>query len=226
MAAVIALFFQFGDDPAPTQAATAEAPRTIRSFHALAEQLAAIPTSDSDLPVAGTKGYREVSADSGDVSTEVPLEWFDISTTNWLNDDNKTIGAAIISSPRIDGLYDGYATPGVFIGASPAVVPPADLLAARTERRSTNCRRAGEGAFDGEGFTGRYALWARCGPGDMAILDLAANDAELKGTLAVHIRLASRGDVEAGRRVLTSLDADLRSVFPDVGSVSPGFLID
>lgn len=228
---VLTTFVQRGDETTG-QGSVQSAPTTsalppVYSFESLSNQLGAIASKRMDVDSdAAYASFTRWTAQNGDVSFEAPIEWMDVETTNWLDDQDALLGAAVLAAPSIDELYQGWDTPGVFVGASPNTVSVQTLLNQRATIRGQTCSQYGRGTFFADGFAGAYVVWSACAGRDTVIVDLAANHREHAGTLVLHFRATSRRDRVAMETLLGSLRVDMTSVIRQNGRLAPGRVID
>jgi serine protease Do len=108
--------------------------------------------------------YVDIEDDTGQLSMSVPREWDDIRGAQW-DFKGDLVGFTLIASPDIDGWYDNWETPGVFLAASASLRGQYDSLALLdddTNEFGNSCSYDGRYEYEDPLYIGQYDLWVDC----------------------------------------------------------------
>jgi len=167
-----------------------------------------IPVVPTMAPAAGepaTAGYSDfvvVTDDYGILQVEVPVEWGDVDGSPWLV-EGEEIGATVSASPDLAGFNDSYDTPGLFFGASSALVAEYDAFSFLDAINFTDeCLLDGRYDYDDGYYVGYYDLWTDCGDALSSIVSISAMPEDGSYLVWVLGQLVSDADVDAFSRVI------------------------
>lgn len=155
---------------------------------------------------AVTYEYTEVFDEDGILVMQVPTAWADIDGRGW-EIEGEIVGNAIVAAPSLTAFYETWDTPGVFFGASEAIlaeIDPGDLL--NLWDFSDSCTFDGTYDYEDEIYTGAYDLWIGCGGGTTAFVVLEAYPASNEFVVLVQVQVVSDADLEAFDVILGSFD--------------------
>ena len=150
--------------------------------------------------------YMEVYDDDEVLVMQVPTTWADIDGRGW-EIDGVVVGNAVIAAPSLSGFYETWTTPGVFFGASEALLAetePGDLL--NVWEFSDSCTYDGTYDYEDAVYAGEYDLWLNCGGTDTAFVVLEAYPADESFVVLVQIQIVSEADLEAFDTILATFD--------------------
>lgn len=147
-------------------------------------ELEVILTVDDDTtveaePEAGTEGageggglptgYEYVYDETDTIVVAVPTAFTDRAGGEWTQGE----GPAVSASPDLDGFWDSFTVPGVFVGASRKFyneLGSAEAFLAERDGWAENCADVDTGPYTDAVYEGEYELWFGCGDGGEAIL--------------------------------------------------------
>ena len=133
------------------------------------------PTPIDSIPAGDAyTDFVPVFDDSGRLSVEVPVEWFDTDTTAIVADDGTQI-PRIEAAPDLDAFRTEFDTPGVQFAAAPSDQFGVDDILDRFAQDEA-CTDGGTFDYDDGKFFGRYQLWTDCGGTDTLFVVLGTND--------------------------------------------------
>ena len=150
--------------------------------------------------------FVEVTDDSGTLTVEVPLEWFDTDTTPIVADDG-TLIPRIEAAPDLDSFRTAFDTPGVQFAAAPAAqFAVADVL--ELFGQSAACTDAGTFDYDDGKFAGRYQIWTDCGGTDtkFVVLGTNATTGDASTTYATIVQVVTEADLGALDHIMNTFD--------------------
>ena len=165
---------------------------------------------DTDDTVPAGQAYTDfvpVTDDTGRLSVEVPVEWFDTDTTPIVADDGTQI-PRIEAAPDLASFRSAFDTPGVQFAAAPASQLSVDDVLT-TFGQSTACTDAGTFDYDDGKFVGRYQVWSDCGGGDTKFVVLGTNDetGDTSTTYATIVQVVSDADLGALDHIMATFDS-------------------
>jgi serine protease Do len=152
--------------------------------------------------------YEAISDDSGAMVMEVPQEWAEVDGSAWEWDDQSGIvGAAIVSSPDIQGFYDTYSTPGVFFGASETLAQSYDISGMLdTITFSGDCTYEGRFDYQDPLYTGIYDHYSDCGGVGTSVINLSAMPEGGSFIMLLQIVITSDADLDALDHILNTFE--------------------
>jgi serine protease Do len=164
---------------------------------------------DTDDTVPAGQAYTDfvaVTDDSGRLSVEVPVEWFDTDTTPIVADDGTSI-PRIEAAPDLESFRSAFDTPGVQFAAAPAAEFGVDDVLADFAQ-STACTDAGTFDYDDGKFAGRYQIWSDCGGTDTKFVVLGTTAAtDTSTTFATIVQVVTDADLGALDHIMATFDA-------------------
>ncbi len=148
------------------------------------------------------ENYVEVTDDSGSITVQVPAEWADVNGTQW-NYDDVLIGPALSAAPSLDGFFNTWGTPGVFVAASADLpVSPTELLDG--EDFSGACTFVERLPYDDGLYTGEFDVWEACGEEGSDFLVVVAQPADGSFTILVQIVIVDDRDFDAADEIINT----------------------
>jgi serine protease Do len=157
---------------------------------------------------AGYSEYVKITDDSGALVVAVPVEWSEVDGSP-LESDGEVMGATIAAAASLDGLFDTWSQPGVFIAASSILTEQYDqgsLLDLDKDSYSQECTYQGRSDYQDSVYTGLYDHFAECGASGATFINLAAAPEGNPFLILVQVQLVSDADVEALDKVLNSFE--------------------
>ncbi len=171
--------------------------------------LPVVPTAAAGPEGPGAPSYSEyvgINDDSGALEMDVPQEWNDVDGGAWVV-DGEQIGAALSASSDLASFNDTYETPGVFFGASQALVAeydPDGFLDAIGF--SDACELEGRYEYDDGYYVGSYDMYTNCDGTESSIVNIAATPEDGSYLVWVVVQLVSDADVEALSRIIETFN--------------------
>jgi serine protease Do len=157
-------------------------------------------------PAAAYSGYVMIGDDTGALQLEVPVEWNDVDGSAWVL-EGQTIGLAVSASSDLDGFINSYETPGVFFGASAALLDAYDVTGLLDDTGfDEDCTYADRYDYDDGIYTGAYDLYNNCGPTGSSIVSTVAMPEDGSFLVWVVVQITSDADVEALSRIVDSFE--------------------
>ena len=154
-------------------------------------------------------GYTTVSDRSGVLSLEVPVEWEDVTDSDWVWKD-ETVGIRLIATTDVDSVFESWGTPGVLFNVSTSLIEdngPEDLL--ESIDYSETCTYEGrEEIVDGY-YTGAYDVWSGCDNGNSRAVIVSVVPETQDFIVLFEIYIAGEADVEALDYILDSFVVNL-----------------
>jgi len=162
-----------------------------------------------------------LSDDNETMSIEVPSEWGDVETGDWIV-RGKTVGVFIAAAPDLGNFYASRANPGVFFGASRDLAGRAQgtnlaltgnpaiggLLADEASRRPGRCQAGGRFAYHDNFYTGNYDLSLNCMAGSRGEITLVTMPPSQQYLTLVRIHVNSQADLDAATHILDTYQVD------------------
>lgn len=170
---------------------------------------------EEEVPDEGASGggpatygeYVEVQDDTNTIVMSVPAEWSEVQGGAWLV-EGAEVGPSITASTDINAWVNGWATPGVFFGASSSLREQFDvntLLDAGDF--SSVCTYEGRTDYEDPLYVGVYDLYVECGGEGSTFVQLAAEPADGSFIMLLQIVLVSEADLEALDQILNTFQA-------------------
>jgi serine protease Do len=125
----------------------------------------------------GSSEFTEIQNETGSLVVEVPTGWDDRVTGAW-EQSGERLGVQVSASPDLQAYNEGWATPGMFFGASRTLVDryPEDTVNQVLEqfRVDGDCTYDGREAYDDGVYKGSFDTWSNCGDAGSAFQTIAA----------------------------------------------------
>ena len=149
--------------------------------------------------------YFDIAAltdDSEAISVAAPAEWSDISGLPW-EVDGAFVGPALAASPDLDAWFDGWETPGFFIGASSELGLSVEELLAEQDF-SGACDYAGTDSYNDGFYIGLMDVWQNCGGAGSEFLVVVAEPPDGSYLVLVEIIQVTDADIGAADQIFLS----------------------
>jgi hypothetical protein len=130
----------------------------------------------------------EVVDDSGTLSVFVPAGWSDVATSAW-TEDGSPVGVRINAAPDRAAWFEGWGTPGVFVGAT--TVFDADRLAVDF---GGVCVFEGRRPFRSEALIGSVETWVDCSSEGSELLVIVAEPDDGSYVLLIQVIVVDEAD--------------------------------
>lgn len=164
-----------------------------------------VPTravAEGEPTAVGYSGYRLITDDYGVLEVEVPQEWNDVDGGGWVM-EGREVGAALSASTDLAEFNSTWDTPGLFFGASKAVVTEYDTESLLDAFSFTGgCVLEGRYEYDDGYYVGFYDLYTDCGDGLSSIVNIAAEPEDGAFLVFVLAQLVSDADVDAFAQIV------------------------
>ncbi|MGH3089814.1 MAG: hypothetical protein ACRDSJ_21250, partial [Rubrobacteraceae bacterium] len=177
------------------------------------EQTASDDSGSTDVASADSgaePGFVAVDDGTGALTMEVPAEWSDVSPGDWAQDElgGDVIGRSIFAAPSIEGLTSGaYDTPGVFFGASSALVEgfPDDTANQLLDQDfldfSGECDYEGRSEYDDGVYVGQQDFYVNCGDTGAERRHIVALPEDGSFVALLQITVTDEASAEAATRI-------------------------
>jgi hypothetical protein len=155
---------------------------------------------------------------------DVPAAWSDRRGSPWTFDGGDTVGVAVTASPDIDSWLGGWATPGVFFGASGSITDSFTVDSLLDyEWFGDSCTYEGREAYEDALYTGAYDVYSGCDGEDMILVQLVAEPASGAFLMLLQVVAIDDRDLEALDTILATFVADEASLMSaGTGGVAGG----
>jgi serine protease Do len=172
------------------------------------------PTIDEALlPPASGYEYAVVSDQTGQIRVEVPTAWGHVQGNGWHAQaldpipEGELVGPGLNAAPNVESWRGDLRTPGVFVGASKAVLGEFDRTTILERVGFDGCTTTKSEPYTTANFTGAIKTWT-CPRGAQWRV-LAAVPTESRAYLVyVQVKLVSSADVAAYNRILGTFEVD------------------
>lgn len=161
--------------------------------------------------------YTLLTDDTGTLTVRVPAEWTDVSSGDWILDD-ETIGTSLKAAIDLEAYDSSWSAPGLFFGASEefAGVDSEEVL--DNMDYSENCTSSERFEYDDSVFAGHYDLWEGCGGTESLWVVLAAQPKESADYLVLlNVLLPTTNDVTALDEIFKSFNVTYSGTSEDAG---------
>ncbi len=146
--------------------------------------------------------YTTISDRTGILSLEVPTEWEDVESGDWLRDE-EAVGIRLVAATDVDEFYAKWGYPGVIFSFSQSLAgeyTPEELL--DTVQYSNSCIHDGRNEIPDGFFTGVYDIWEECTAEENGAIVMALVPETEAYILLLEIYMASAADLDALDRIL------------------------
>jgi serine protease Do len=148
--------------------------------------------------------YVPVEDESGTITVAIPAEWSDVQPGRWIIDE-VDYGPTITAAPNIDDWVNGWATPGVFFGASSTLRAELDVPGILDlSDFSDVCTLDTRYDYEDPLYTGAYDVYHECGGEGSTFIQLAAEPADGSYILFLQMVLVGDADLEAIDQILNT----------------------
>ena len=139
-------------------------------------------------------------------SPNLPVEWAETQGARWLIEGTEH-GPSITAAPDIEAWVNGWATPGIFFGASStlrAELDVAGMLDLNVEQFSETCTYDARHDYEDPLYVGAYDLYTECGGEGSTFVVLVAEPADGAYIMLLQVVLVGEADAEALDQILNS----------------------
>lgn len=147
--------------------------------------------------------FVEVTDDSGQITVRVPSGWADVRGTAWAPDGTTVIGPGLTVAPSVQAWQDGWATPGVFIGATTTFGDTVDAILDGYSF-SQSCVYDARYDYDDGLYAGRFDWWDGCGDAGSSFVVIVSRPADGSFTIVVQMVLLTEADRAAADEIVNS----------------------
>jgi len=148
--------------------------------------------------------YVLVEDDSGTITLAIPTEWSDVQGGRWMIDE-VDYGPTITAAPDIEAWVNGWATPGVFFGASSSLRAELDVNGILDlSDFSDVCTLDARYDYEDPLYVGAYDVYNECGGEGSTFIQLAAEPADGSYILLLQMVLVGDADLEAIDQILNT----------------------
>jgi hypothetical protein len=171
-----------------------------------ADQLTAV-LEGMGLPDAAPYTFETLTDEVSGLTIETPVEWEEGEFSSWLPREGDTrLGPLIVRTTDLGSLYDGFDTPGIFLGATTHYLGMADgetILDEAGAQLYGYCPSGGSAAYEDDTYElGWYELFVGCADEPSVVMQLAARARDGSHVIYLHMRMTSTADIEATVRAL------------------------
>lgn len=169
---------------------------------------------------AQTDTYTYALVTDEAISVELPTQWVDTTSEDWLDKDNQVIGKRFSAAPDLDKYNTSWATPGVTISTMTQinqkinindVLDRFDLAKVCTYGKRIKHTHTAHG----HKYTGAYDLWGNCDDQESNTFTyLVAQSAAYDQVVLIGFKAISDADREAWDKVLASFFIDQNEPTP------------
>jgi len=148
--------------------------------------------------------YVAIEDDTGTITMAVPAEWSDTQGGAWAIEGTEH-GPSITASPDIDAWVNGWATPGIFFGASSTLRADFDVPTMLDANDFTDvCTYDARYDYEDPLYVGAYDLYTECGGEGSTFVVLAAEPADGAYIMLLQVVLVGEADAEALDQILNT----------------------
>ena len=160
-------------------------------------------TGDGSSPTQYSE-YVPIEDDTGTLAMTIPAEWSETIGGPWLIEGTEH-GPSITASPDIDAWIDGWATPGIFFGASTSLRADFDVATMLDANDFTDvCSYDARYEYEDPLYVGAYDLYTECGGEGSTFVVLAAEPADGAYIMLLQVVLVGEADAEALDNILNT----------------------
>ncbi len=160
-------------------------------------------TGDGSSPTQYSE-YVPIEDDTGTIAMSIPAEWSDTIGGAW-EIEGTEYGPSITAAPDIEAWVNGWATPGIFFGASSELRAEFDVQAMLDANDFTDvCTYDARYEYEDPLYTGAYDLYTECGGEGSTFVVLAAEPADGAYIMLLQVVLVGEADAEALDQILNT----------------------
>ena len=151
-----------------------------------------------------TYTYVPIEDDTGTIAMSIPAEWSETQGGPWLIEGTE-YGPSITAAPDIDAWVDGWATPGIFFGASSSLRADYDVPTMLDANDFAQvCTYDARYEYEDPLYVGAYDLYFECGGEGSTFVVLAAEPADGAYIMLLQVVLVGEADAEALDQILNT----------------------
>jgi len=151
-------------------------------------------------------GYTRVTDNEDKITLQVPVEWNDIETGEWMY-KGRNVGVYVAASGDLGNFYATRSQPGVLIGVSHSLAKiygKDGMLGLEKRDLSGQCTYKGRFDFQNQFYAVQYDHYTNCAAGTPNLLVLTTTSADKKTLIFLRIVTVSEADLEAVDKILSS----------------------
>lgn len=167
-------------------------------------QTVAIPDSPSSGDITTYQDYVGITDDYEAIYVEVPVEWWDVDGSNWVDDDGTILGSSLYASTSIDSFNSDFSTPGMQILASDQFGDTQMYELLDLVDFTNSCDYGGRFDYEDPVYTGQYDLYSDCAGQGSVIIVLAVEPAEKDYTVLLLVQAVTEADLDALDHILNT----------------------
>ena len=157
---------------------------------------------------AGGDTYSEfvsIQDDTGSLMMSVPVEWSDVDGTGWTFNEEDA-GPSLQAAPDIDGYYESWTVPGIFLAASTSLRQTYATPAAFLDEfdLSDSCVYDGRTDYSDPLYTGAYDSYSNCGGEGVRFVTLVVEPSSQDALILLQAQLVTAADDAAFESILNS----------------------
>lgn len=155
--------------------------------------------------VATYSEFVTVEDDTGTITMSVPVEWSELRGGSWTIEEI-VYGPSITAAPDIEAWVNGWATPGIFFGASSTLRSEFDTVPTMLDANDFNDVCTYDARYDYEDplYVGAYDLYTECGGEGSTFVVLAAEPADGAYMMLLQVVLVGEADAAALDQILNT----------------------
>lgn len=160
---------------------------------AVVEQASALAPSP-----AAYSGYTRITDNEEKITVEVPVEWGDIETGEWVF-KGRNVGVFLAASSDLANFYSTRSQSGVLIGVSRSLARSYNkegLLGLEKRDLSRQCLHKGRFDYKNQFYSGQYDHFVNCS-GTPGMLVFTTTSADQKSLIFIRIAVVSEADMAA-----------------------------
>jgi serine protease Do len=148
--------------------------------------------------------YVPIEDDTGTIVMMIPAEWSETQGGPWLIEGTE-YGPSITAAPDIDAWVNGWATPGIFFGASTTLRADFDVQTMLDANDFSGvCTYDARYDYEDPLYVGAYDLYTECGGEGSTFVVLAAEPADGAFIMLLQVVLVGEADAEALDQILNT----------------------
>ena len=149
--------------------------------------------------------FVSIEDDTGSLLMSVPVEWSDVDGTGWTFNDEDA-GPSLQASPDIDGYFDSWTVPGVFLAASTSLRATYTTPIALLDEfdLSDSCVYDGRTDYSDPLYTGAYDSYSNCGGEGVRFVTMVVEPSTQDALIVLQAQLVTAADEAALETILGS----------------------